>query len=97
MSRVREIDKKIEPTSFSMTNDIKDLDLNNIKIDKKSYKNILICYIGYVAPITVKLLYLIVCSANGYIEESNGKKGNSMSNHQMVPSVTPQILLQLKS
>ena len=53
--------------------------------------------IGYVAPITVKPLYLIACSANGYIEESNGKKGNSMSNHQMVPSVTPQILLQLKS
>ena len=27
---------------------IKDLDPNNIKIDEKSYKNILIYYIGYV-------------------------------------------------
>ena len=27
---------------------IKDFDPNNIKIDKKSYRNILICYIGYV-------------------------------------------------
>ena len=28
--------------------DIKNFDPNNIKIDKKSYKNILIYYIGYV-------------------------------------------------
>ena len=27
---------------------IKDFDPNSIKIDKKSYRNILICYIGYV-------------------------------------------------
>ena len=28
---------------------IKDFDPNDIKIDEQSYKNILICYIGYVA------------------------------------------------
>ena len=33
---------------------IKTLDLNKIKIDKKSYKNIFIFYIGYVTPNSVK-------------------------------------------
>ena len=33
---------------FSEIINIKDFDPNNIKIDKKSYKNILIYYIGYV-------------------------------------------------
>ena len=33
---------------FSDIVGIENLDLNNIKIDEKSYKNILIYYIGYV-------------------------------------------------
>ena len=34
---------------FNDVIDIENFDPNNIKIDKKSYKNILIYYIGYVA------------------------------------------------
>ena len=61
---------------------IKNLDLNKIKIDKKSYKNILIYYIGYVkfkdlTDVTinnVNPLYLITDKINEYTEENNGKK-----------------------
>ena len=60
----------------------KNLDPNKIKIDEKSYKNILIYYIGYVTvndlsyakSSSVKPLYLIVDKINRCIEESNGKK-----------------------
>ena len=52
---------------------MKNLDPNNIKIDEKSYKNILI-YISYVTPNSVKPLYFIINNANGCIEESNGYK-----------------------
>ena len=37
---------------YDNVNNIKNLDSNKIKIDKKSYKNVIICYIGYV---TVKV------------------------------------------
>ena len=65
-----------------MFDDIKNLDSNKIKIDKKSYINILICYIGYVTlkdlscirNNIVNPLYLIINKINGYIEESNGNK-----------------------
>ena len=61
---------------------IQDFDPNLLKIDKKSYKNNDICYIGYV---TVKnsyyakinnanTLYLIISEAAGYIKEKNGSK-----------------------
>ena len=61
---------------------IKNLDLNKIKIDKKSYKNILIYYIGYVkvkdlTDVTinnVNPLYLITDKINEYTEENNGNK-----------------------
>ena len=49
---------------FNIIN-IKDFDPNNIRIDKKSYKNILIYYMGYVTInkylkiYRVNLLYLI--------------------------------------
>ena len=55
-------------------------DSNDIKIDKTSYKNILIYFIGYV---TIKkyiktysgnLLLLIFGKVNGYFEEINGNK-----------------------
>ena len=51
---------------------IKNLDPNNIKIDEKSYKNILICYIGCVTPNNAK--YLIINKINGCIDEHNGNK-----------------------
>ena len=61
---------------------IKDFDPNLLKIDKKSYKNIDIYYIGY---ITVKdsdyvrinienPLYLIISEVDRYIKEKNGSK-----------------------
>ena len=61
---------------------IKNFDPNWIKIDKKSHKNIIIYYIGY---ITIKNLsyvkinsviplYFIIDKADGYIEGSNGNK-----------------------
>ena len=56
--------------------------MNNIKIDEKSYKNILIYYIGYVTIKdskyikinSVNPLYLIFNKVNGYFEEINGNK-----------------------
>ena len=54
-----------------------------LKIDKKSYKNIDIYYIGYITIkkiddceniYSVNPLYLLVNHASGYIEEKNGNK-----------------------
>ena len=61
---------------------IKNFDPNNIKVDKKSYKNILIYYIGYVTVKDSKYVkinsvnpsYLIFSKLNGYFEEINGNK-----------------------
>ena len=44
-------DINIKNHTYYFFNDIiniKDFDLNNIRIDEKSYKNVLIFYIGYV-------------------------------------------------
>ena len=61
---------------------IKKFDSNLLKIDKNSYKNIEIYYIGYIAMKdfdyvnihSVNPLYLIIGEVDGYIEESNGNK-----------------------
>ena len=59
---------------------IKDFDPNNIKIDEKSYKNILIYYIGYVTIkkdlkiYNVNTLYLVFGNVNGYFDEINENK-----------------------
>ena len=61
---------------------IKNLDPNNSKIDKNSYKDILICSIGYVTikdSKHVKInsvipLYLIFSKMNEYFGEINGSK-----------------------
>ena len=61
---------------------IKNFDPNNIKTDEKSYKNILIYYIGYVTIKdskyvkinSVNPLYLIFSKVNGYFGEINGNK-----------------------
>ena len=48
-NKIKDIDLKTR--TYYFFNDIiniKSFDLNNIKIDEKSYKNILIYYIGYV-------------------------------------------------
>ena len=61
---------------------IKNFDPNKIKIDKNSYKNIIIYYIGYItiknlsyAKInSVNPLYFIINKANGYIEKNDRNK-----------------------
>ena len=54
-----------------------------LKIDKKSYKNIGIYYIGYITIKrisdyeninSVNPLYLVIGEEDGYIEENNGNK-----------------------
>ena len=63
--------------------DLKDFDAKLLKIDKKSYKNIDIYYIGYitikkiddyVSIYSVNPLYFRIDHASGYIEEKNGNK-----------------------
>ena len=59
---------------------IKDFDPNNIKIDKKSYKNILIYYTGYetikndLHIYSVNPSYLILGKVNRYFVKINGNK-----------------------
>ena len=56
---------------------IEDFDSNLLELDKKSYKNINIYYIGYITMKdsdyvkvkSVNLLYLIVSEVDGYIKE----------------------------
>ena len=67
---------------FNDAFNLKYFDPNNIKIDKKSYKNILIYYIWYVTIKdskyvnidSVNPLYLIFRNMSGYFEENNGNK-----------------------
>ena len=59
---------------------IKDFDPNSIKIDEKSYKSILIYYLGYITikkdleVYLVNPLYLMFNKINGFFEEINGNK-----------------------
>ena len=63
--------------------DLKDFEPNLLKIDKNSYKNIDVYYIGYItikkiddyeSIYSVNPLYLRINHASGYIEEKNGNK-----------------------
>ena len=83
MRQIKEINIKnwIYYFSDDMINN-KNFDPNQINIDKKSYKNIDIYYIGnitiknlsYVSINSVNPLYLINNKVNGYIEECNRNK-----------------------
>ena len=62
---------------------IKDFDLTQLKLDKKSCKSIGIYYIGYITIKSisdyeninsVNPLYLIIAEVDGYIQENNGNK-----------------------
>ena len=78
--------KDIKNRTYYFYNDIIDLknfDARLLKIDKKSYKNIDIYYIGYItikkiddyeSIYSVNPLYLRINHASGYIEEKNGNK-----------------------
>ena len=69
-------DKDIKNRIYYFFDDIniKSFDPNKIKIDEKSYKNILTYYLGYVTIIDLKCikinsvnpLYLIINKVNGY-------------------------------
>ena len=76
-------DINIKNRTYYFVNDIINIEYfnpNNIKIEKKSYKDILIYYIGYVTIkeyvqiYSVNPLYLIFIYVNGYFEEINGNK-----------------------
>ena len=80
MNSVKEID--IENCTYYFFDEIinmKNLDLNKINIDEKSYKKFLIYDIGYVEVKnlsyikinSVNPLHLIIDKINGYIEEYN--------------------------
>ena len=75
MSRVIEIDTKTRTFYFfNGIINIENVDPNDIKIDKKLFKNILIYYVFYVTLSSMKPLYLTINNANEYIEESNRNK-----------------------
>ena len=78
-------DVSIKNCTYYFFDDIinmKEFDPNNIKLDEKSYKNILIYYIAYttikdseyVKIISVNRLYLMFNRISGYFEEINGNK-----------------------
>ena len=83
MGNIKEMNIKNRTCYFfdDMIN-IEDFDPNLLKIDKKSYKNIDIYYIGYITvkdSYYVKIngvnpLYLIISEVDGYIKEKNGNK-----------------------
>ena len=51
---------------------IKNFNSDIIKVDEKSYRNVLIYYIGF--ETTNKSLYLIINKIDEYIEESSGNR-----------------------
>ena len=83
MENIKEIN--IKNQTYYFINDIiniKGFDPNILKIDKKSYKNIDIYYIGYITVKdfdyvkinSINPLYLIISEVDGYIKEKNGNK-----------------------
>ena len=83
INKVKDIE--IKNRTYYFFNDIFDIihfDQNDIKMDEKSYKNILIYYIRYVTIKDLKYvkinsvnpLYLIFMKVNGYLEEINENK-----------------------
>ena len=84
MGKVKQI--KIKNRTYYFCNgiiDIEEVNSNLLKIDKKSYKDIDIYYIGYITIkkiddceniYSVNPLYLIIGKVDGHIEEKNGSK-----------------------
>ena len=75
--KVKDVDIKNQASYiFDDIINIKNFDPNNIKTDERSYKNILIYYIGYATIKDLKYikinsinpLYLIFSKVNGYFE-----------------------------
>ena len=88
--------------------DLKDFDARLLKIDKKSYKNIGIYNIGYIAIkkiddceniYCVNPLYLIIAHASGYIEEKGVNKYlvfDSTDENKELLKNTMMFLMELK-
>ena len=84
MGSIKEINNKNQTCYFyNDITDIETFDSNNLKLDKKSYKNLDIYNIGYVTikkighgydVNSVNPLYLRIDNASGYIEEINEDK-----------------------
>ena len=84
MRSIKEIN--IKNRTYYFYNDIiylKTFDSNNVKLDKKAYKDLEIYNVGYVTikkigdcydDKSVNLLYLRIDNASGYIEEINEDK-----------------------
>ena len=84
MGNIKEIN--IKDRTYYLFDDminIRNFNGNLLKIDKKLYKNIDICYIGYITKKkdskyvnihSVNLLYFIVDKLDGFIEEKEGKR-----------------------
>ena len=82
-NKVKEIDiKNLTHYFFDDILNIKNFDSNSTKIDEKSYKNILIDYIGYMTIKDLEYIKInsvnplchILNKVNGYFEEINGNK-----------------------
>ena len=79
MGNIKEINIKNQTYYFFIN--IKNFDLNLLKIDKNWYKNIDIYYIGYITLKdsdyvkinSVNPLYLIISKVDGYIKEKKWK------------------------
>ena len=76
-------DISVKNQKYYFLNDItyiENFDLNNIKIDENSYKNILVYYIGYTTINkdqkinSVNRLYIIFYKVKRYFEEIKGNK-----------------------
>ena len=84
MGKVKQIE--IENRTYFFYNDIINIEEFNsslLKIDKKSYKDIDIYYVGYITILktgdfenmfTVNPSYLIIGEVDGHVEENNGNK-----------------------
>ena len=83
----------------------KNFDPSLIKIDKKSYKNIGIYYIGYITIKSisdyeninsVNPLYLVIGETDGYIEENNGNKYLTFASTDKNKKVYAKLLDEIK-
>ena len=83
MGEVKQINMKNRTYYFYNVIDINNFEARLLKIDKKSYKNIDIYYIGYITINkiddcknihSVNPLNFHIGHANGYIDEKNGNK-----------------------
>ena len=86
--------------------DIRNFQSNLLKMDKKPYKDIDICYISYIIMkkfndcehiYSVNTLYLIINSATGYFKGKNGEKCLIISMSEKYEEVFSEILSEIKT